>query len=183
MGKAYYDRNFKKLIYVNSFPVNETWVSIDTTVYCIKDNKIASATTAPPLGQFSIFHLALTSQINNYGLKNSMFKVGKVEKQKNMVITTWLAPFQYAKIFGKVLISTIDNKLYGIVFLDKNDKVLRKQFFNKYQNFSGLEFPLEIIDISYTNGKENYQVTTYKNLEIDKVSEDNLYNYTLPKLN
>lgn len=112
-----------------------------------------------------------------------MFKIQKVEKQKNMVITTWLAPFQFSKIFGKVLISTVSNKLYGIVFLDQKGLVLRKQFFNNYQNISGIEFPMEIVDITYVNGKENYQVTTYKNIEVDKISEDNIYNYIIPNHN
>jgi hypothetical protein len=183
IGKVYYDRNIKKLVYQNSFPAVETWVSFDTTVYCIVNNKVTKRITSPPLSQFSIFHLALTSQINNYGLKNTMFKIQKVEKQNSMVITTWLAPFQFSKIFGKVLISNVSNKLYGIVFLDQKGQVLRKQFFNNYQNISGLEFPLEIIDISYVNGKENYQVTTYKNIEVDKISEDNMYNYIVPQYN
>ena len=110
-----------------------------------------------------------------------MFKVQKVEKQNNMVITTWLGPPQYSKIFGRVLISNANNKLYGIVFLDQKEKVLRKQFFNNYQNIDGIEFPTEITDITYVNDKENYQVTTYKNIEVDKISEENLYNYPIPK--
>lgn len=181
VGKFFYDRNIKKLLYVNSFPSRETWVSIDTSVYCIVDNKIKSRTTSPPLSQFSMFHLALTSQINNYGLKNTKFRIGKVEKQKDMVISTWLPPMQYVKHFGKVLISNKNNKLFGIVFLDQKDGVIRKQFFNNYQNIHGLEFPMEIIDITYIGGNENYQVTTYKNIEIDKLSEEHLYNYTIPR--
>lgn len=68
-----------------------------------------------------------------------------------------------------------------MVFIDSKDKIIRKQFFDNYQNFRGLEFPMEIVDISYTLNKENYQVTTYKNLEIDDVTEDYIYNFAIPK--
>jgi hypothetical protein len=123
----------------------------------------------------------LTNQINNYGLKNSPFTIQKVEKQGDMVITTWLPPKALATLFGKVLISNKNNRLFGMIFIDSKDKILRKQFFDKYQNFRGLEFPMEIVDITYKDDKENYQVTTYKNIVIDDVTEDYLYNFALPK--
>ncbi len=181
IGKFYYDKNIKKLVYQNTFPQKETWVSSDTLVYRIINNKIAAKYASPPIGQFSIFHLVLTNQINNYGLKNSPFTIQKVEKQNDLVITTWLPPKNLAIIFGKVLISNKNNRLFGMVFIDSKDKIIRKQFFDSYQNFRGLEFPMEIVDISYTLNKENYQVTTYKNLEIDDVTEDYIYNFAIPK--
>ena len=181
IGKFYYDKNIKKLVYQNTFPQKETWVSSDTLVYRIIDNNIAAKYASPPIGQFSIFHLVLTNQINNYGLKNSPFTIQKVEKQNDLVITTWLPPKNLAIIFGKVLISNKNNRLFGMVFIDSKDKIIRKQFFDNYQNFRGLEFPMEIVDISYTLNKENYQVTTYKNLEIDDVTEDYIYNFAIPK--
>src|ERR1039457_119955 len=75
MGKFFYDKSIKKLVYVNTFPLNEVWVSADTNVYKIVDNKLMARFLSPPIGLFSIFHLALTSQINNYGLKNSTFTI------------------------------------------------------------------------------------------------------------
>lgn len=182
IGKFYYDKNIKKLVYQNTFPQKETWVSSDTLVYRIINDKVESKYKSPPIGQFSIFHLVLTNQINNYGLKNSPFTIQKVEKQNDLVITTWLPPKNLAAIFGKVLISNKNNRLFGMVFIDSKDKILRKQFFDRYQNFRGLEFPMEIVDITYTSDKENYQVTTYKNIEIDDVTEDYLYNFVIPKL-
>ena len=181
IGKFYYDKNIKKLVYQNSFPQKETWVSLDTSVYQIVNEKVVSRFKSPPIGIFSIFHLVLTNQINNYGLKNSPFTIQKVEKQGDMVITTWLPPKSLATLFGKVLISNKNNRLFGMIFIDSKGKILRKQFFDKYQSFRGLEFPMEIVDITYKDDKENYQVTTYKNIEIDEVTEEYLYNFAVPK--
>ena len=138
VGTVYYDRNAKKLVYCNTFPKREDWVSIDTLVFQVVNNKVLSKYKSPPLGEFSIFNLALTSQINNYGLSNSMFKIEKVEKESGMVITTWIPPKKFATIFGKVLISNKNNRLNGIVFLDKDGKVIKKQFFDNWGNFDGL---------------------------------------------
>ena len=181
IGKFYYDKTIQKLVYISTFPVNETWVSQDTNLYKIEDNKVVTRYSSPPLGSFSIFHLALTSQINNYGLKNSTFTISKVEKQNDMVITTWLPPEKLAKLTGKVLISNKSNTLYGIVFMDNKENIVKKQFFNNYINISGVEFPLEITEISYANNKENYQVTTYKNVMIDETSDNMYFDYPIPK--
>ncbi len=181
MGKFYYDKTIQKLVYVNTFPLNETWVSVDTNLYKIVDNKVITRYLSPPITLFSIFHLALTSQINNYGLKNSPFTISKVEKQNDMVITTWLPPSSMAKISGKVLVSNKSNKLFGIVFMDNKGVIVRKQFFDNYENVKGVEFPMEITDITYTKGKENYRVTTYKNIEIDETADNLYFDYPIPK--
>lgn len=180
MGKFYYDRNFKKLVYLNNFPKKETWVSKDTSIFHFVDNKLIDRQSAPPVAEFSMFHLALNSQLSNYGFKNTAMAIEKVEKQNDMVITTWTLPAKAAKLFGKIKTSTKNNKLHGIVFLDTENKVIKKQFFNDYKNLNGLEFPHEVIDILYFNGKENYQVTTYKNITIDDLTEGNIYNYPIP---
>ena len=180
MGKFFYDKSIQKLVYISNFPVDETWVSVDTNLYKIVDNKVMARYTSPPISLFSIFHLALTSQINNYGLKNSVYSISKVEKQNDMVITTWQPPANMAKMTGKVLISNKSNTLFGIVFLDTKGNVIKKQFFENYQNVSGVEFPMEITDITFTGDKENYQVTTYKNVVIDETAKNLYFDFPIP---
>lgn len=181
IGKFFYDKTIQKLVYVNTFPSNEIWVSVDTNLYKIVDNKLMARFLSPSISLFSIFHLALTSQINNYGLKNSPFTISKVERLDDMVITTWLPPENLKKVAGKILVSNKANKLYGIVFMDKNGVIARKQFFNNYQNVKGVEFPMEITDITFTNNKENYQLTTYKNVDVDETTNNLFFDYPIPK--
>lgn len=183
MGSFYYDRNFKKLVYITRFPKKETWVSIDTSVYHLVNNKVIDRQSAPPIAEFSMFHLALNSQLSNYGFKNTALKIEKVERDGDMVITTWSPPEKAAKLFGKIKTSTKNSRLFGIVFLNTENNILKKQFFNEYKNINGLEFPHEVVDITYIKGKENYQVTTYKNIVIDDLTEGSIYNYTIPGVN
>lgn len=180
MGKFYYDRNIKKLVYINSFPKKEAWVSVDTSIYHIENNKVLNRQSTPPVAEFSMFHLALNSQLSSFGFKNSALTIEKVERTNDMVITTWAVPEKAAKLFGKIKTSTKNNRLTGIIFIDVDGNLLKKQFFNNYKNFNGIEFPQEVIEIIYINGKENYQVTTYKNIVIDDLTESDIYNYSIP---
>jgi hypothetical protein len=56
---------------------------------------------------------------------------------------------------------------------------MRKQFFEEYQVFSGLSFPGKIVEINTTNGIDSYQVTTYKNIVVDEMENDNKYYYNV----
>ncbi len=179
MGQVYYDKNSKKIVYNVRFPEKETWVIIDTSLYRIVGKEIKEVRKVPAIAEFSIFHLSLNGNIKDYGLKQSFYAVDKIEKEGDMVITTWKAPEKLSKVFGKVVMSQKERKLYGVVFFTPADVLVSKQFFKNYSNVNGLEFPTEIIQVTYIKNQENYQVTTYKNIIVDDMQEDNIYNYKL----
>lgn len=183
MGRVYYDKTVKKIVYTINFPEKEIWVINDTSICKIVNNKLISSQKALSIAEFSIFHLALNGNLNNYGLnhKNSFYKIDKVEKENDMVITTWLPDKKLSSIFGKVVMSNKNKKLSGIVFFKADGEVLNKQFFRNYTNSNGCEFPTEIVKIAYKEDGENYEITTFNNIIIDDLREDNIYNYTLPK--
>lgn len=184
MGQVYYDKTAKKIVYNIKFPEKETWVIVDTVLYRIVDKEIKDVKTIPAIAEFSIFHLSLNGGIADYGLKKSFYTIEKAEKENDMVITTWLAPEKFSKTFGKILLSQKDKKLFGVVFFSPANVLLSKQFFKNYTNVNGLEFPTEIVQITYPvnkAGEENYQLTTYKNIIVDDLKEDNIYNYKLLK--
>lgn len=97
-----------------------------------------------------------------------------------MVITTWEPPRSHSRMFGKVMISNKERKLYGIVFFDKDGAIVKKQFFSKYLSINGLEFPGEVVEILYDEGHESYRITKYKNIVLDDLSNEILYNYPIP---
>lgn len=181
MGTVYYDKNLKIIIYKTSFPGIETWVVKDTLLYKIENNKIINKTVVPFIAEFSIFHLSLNGNLSDYGLKKSCFTIDNVEKQNDMVITTWIPPVKYHEVISKILVSNKNKHLFGIVFLNGLKKLVSKHFFKKYQNISGLEFPTEIVKISYTSdGQENYEMTTYRNIVVNDFMDDSVYNFKIP---
>ncbi len=182
MGKVYYDKNAQKIIYINTFPKKETDVLIDTVLYSIIDNKIISKNSTFFTYKYSIFHLALIGNLSTFGLDGSVYKLVKTEKEKDLVITTWQADGKAKEKLGKIILSTKNKKLYGVVVFDNKNKIVMKQFFKNFVNVNGMDFPSEITQISYNaSGKESYGITTYKNIVVDDIKDDNIYNFALPK--
>ena len=178
IGTAYYDKLAKKLVYKISFPEKETWVFKDTTFYVFKNDKFVTKKKSILLPEFSIFHLALNNKLADYGLKDSPFKIDKIEKEKNMVITTYKPTGKVAASMGNILLSIIDKKLNGVIFYNTKNEISTKIFYKDYKLFSALTFPTVVTQFTYLKG-ENLQQTTYKNVVVDQLSDDNIYNYDL----
>lgn len=181
MGTVYFDKNNKKIVYSISFPTKTLQVLTDSFFYELKANKLSEKKKATNLLQFSIFNLALSSNLSNYGLNtNGIFKLTDVSKEDSLVISTWEpSTAKLKELTGKVLISQKRRLLYGLVFFDNKNNVLSKQFFTEYMNVKGLNFPSQITQINYINGKEYYKVTTYKNIVVNATNENEIYNYNI----
>ena len=177
MGQVFYDRNNKQLIYYVTFPEKETWVTSDTVVYQIKDGKLISKTATFSMAEFTVFHLALNSHLQDFGLKNTRYAARDVQREGDLVITTWAPPEKAREKLGNILVSVKNKQLFGVVFQDPQGVIIRKQFFEAYQLISGLAFPGKIIEINISNGIESYQVTSYKNVVVDEMENDNKYFY------
>lgn len=175
MGNFFYDINKKQIIYRNYFPEKETWITADTILFHIVNGQVKSTQKIPDFSEFSIFHLALTRNLRDFGIDENSFKLDKVEQDGNMVISTYLPEKQYRSFSGKIMISTQDGKLFGIVFFDLDDNIVKKQFFEDYITERGLPFPGKITEIFYKNSGEEYKVTTYKNIVYNATEPMDLY--------
>ncbi|MFW5877746.1 MAG: hypothetical protein ACOCUP_01405, partial [bacterium] len=108
MGNFYYDMNKEQIIYRNFFPEKETWVTIDTVLYHLVNDEIVSTQTIPDLSKFSIFHLALTRDLKNFGIDDKSFILKKVEEDQGMVISTYVPNSKYLKFDGRIMLSMKD---------------------------------------------------------------------------
>lgn len=179
LGQVYYDRNIKQIIYYLTFPEREIWVTADTLVYQIRGDKLISKTATFSMAEFTVFHLALNSRLQDFGLRNTRYTVEGVTREKDMVITTWSPPEKAREKLGNILVSVKNKQLFGVVFQDPAGTVIRKQFFEDYKVTGGLAFPGKITEINITNGIESYQVTTYKNVVADELENDSKYYYNV----
>jgi hypothetical protein len=177
MGQVFYDRNNKQLIYYVTFPEKELWVTSDTVVYQIKDGKLINKTATFSMAEFTVFHLALNSHLQDFGLKNTRYVASDIKREGDLVITTWVPPEKAREKLGNILVSVKNKRLFGVIFQDPQGVIIRKQFFEDYQLISGLAFPGKIIEINISNGIESYQVTSYKNVVVDEMENDSKYFY------
>jgi hypothetical protein len=160
-----------------TFPENEIWVTSDTVVYQIRNGKLISKTATFSMAEFTVFHLALNSHLQDFGLKNTRYVAENTQRDRDLVITTWAPPVKAREKLGNILVSVKNKQLFGVVFQEPSGAIIRKQFFEDYQMINGLAFPGKIIEINISNGIENYQVTSYKNAVVDEMENDNKYFY------
>jgi hypothetical protein len=182
MGTVYYDRTHKKLVYDVRFPEKEQWVILDTVFYKIKDDKVVLKQFIPMLPSATIFESALANNLDNFGLENSFYKLQSVEKDADLVISTWLPDKRLSKVMGKIYISRKNNQLYGIAFYTNENELLKKQIFDGYLRSSGIAFPKEITEIIYKLAGKELKVTSFKNLVVNEMKNDAIYNYTVPSM-
>jgi hypothetical protein len=188
MGKVYYDKIFKKIVYSLNFPKKEDIVIQDTSMFKINAAGLLTEQTRTLLmPEFTVFHLALTGKLSDYGLQSgkeekSIYKVGSVVKTKDGILTTWVpSDDKFKTLFGDIKMLTKNRRLDVMIFYDKDGKMVSRQFFKKYINVKGIEFPTEVTMISYAfDGTKNIQQTTYKNIVIDQNDEDQMYRYRIP---
>jgi hypothetical protein len=178
-GKVYYDKNFSELIYDVSFPQKEKWVLNDTILTKIRKDTLFEKITIPSINKFTIFHLALNSSLNDFGLKNSIYKISKVEKKNDLVLSYWKIPEQASTVLDHVIVAKKDNRLESVIMMGDKLNVISRQFFKEYIKISAFEFPQQIIQIIYSeDGKENYQITEFKNIKVNELEKDRLYRST-----
>ncbi len=181
MGTVYYDLNNRVILYNITFPEKGQLVIADSMMTTLTHDTIVNQVKSGIVPEFSIFHLALTGRLNNYGFKDSFFKVDKVEQDQGQVITTWRPGPQLAKQVGKVIMSNQNRQLLGIAFFSPEEELLNRQIFKDYTKVQGLSFPTRIIQTVYREDGQSKQITTYRNLVLNELENDLLYNFALPK--
>jgi len=150
-------------------------------MYKIVGKDVSRNPLIPGFIDFSIFNLALNNNLKNYGLQKSVYTMKKVEKDEDLVISTWEPKKEVEKNIGILKIAVGENKLSGIIFYDPQNKMIGKQLFSEYATIGGFEFPTEIMNYSFrTDGSEIHQLTTYKNIKVNNWDENTYYNYPVP---
>jgi len=181
MGTVFYDKNQKKLVLKNGFPVKETLVYSDTVTYVLRVGKIFNQFTNLSPVEFSIFHLALNGNLSNYGLDKAGYSLEEVKRDKGLVIASWVPDNNFYGKLGKILIAVKDKELYSVLFLDLSEKIISKHIFHKYTNINGFVFPTEVVRIFYKDDEEFYEVSTYRNIKINETGNDEYYNIQIPQ--
>ena len=178
LGTFYYDMQAKQIVFDVRFPNKEIWVFKDTTHYIIQNDSVKQTIRSSLIAEFSVFHLSLKNQLQNYGLDNSVFSLDDVVKDGDMVISKWTAPKKMK--MGDVAISTKQNKLFGVIFYNNDGSVMRKQFYKNYSNIRGVQVPGEVIDFFYREDEESIQKTEYRNVKVNDEAKNSMYFYRIP---
>jgi hypothetical protein len=179
MGKLYYDIHQKKLVYDLTFPEKEVWVVRDTISTVYRNNILYKTEKINPFVETTIFHKCLVGNLNDFGLKNSLYSIDNIERDQGLVITTWLPPSNKAGL-GPILTSTQNNVLYGVIFKTPDGDVFNKQIYKEYVTVSGLKIPTEIIQVITKGESEIYQIVNLSEIKVNSTSNEKMYIYPYP---
>lgn len=180
MGTAYYDKTLQKIVYDVSFPQKMVLIAQDTSLYRVMQGKPVQRVQTGTSVQFSLFALILNGGLPYFGLQQSLYTMGNVQKNGTQVITEWLPNAKMAKKMGKVLLSQENKQLSGVVFYSPQGEITTKEFFRQYVQQQGVSVPTELIQIGYVGGKEQKKMTNFRNIIINEKGNDAMYNYAIP---
>lgn len=181
LGHVYYDIQYGKIVYDITFPQKSIMIMTNDAMVIMKDDSVVNKKRANHLVRFSIFNLCVKGSLPHFGLKETPFELKNIEKEDDMVISTWELPEKQIEEKSKILLSHIDKQLQGIVTYGKDEEIISKQFFEQYTTIKGLNFPKRVVHFMYTDtDKKNIRITTYKNIKINHSGNEAYYNYTIP---
>ena len=179
-GAIYYDKNLHKTVYNIRFPEPEQWLVRDTFMYRMKADTLVSQQMVPPVGEFSIFNMMLSQQLNDFGLSKVGYTPGDVQQNGNQVIAQWLPPEQLKSYLGPVSLAQEQKRLSAAAFYDKDQKLVSKFYFQDYSVQNGLAVPGKIYQIFYRPEGEFVRIMTLKNIQINQTDEDSTYDFVTP---
>ncbi|MGB3617639.1 MAG: hypothetical protein WBA12_05925 [Catalinimonas sp.] len=176
MGTVYYDKFEKRIVYQVNFPQAETWVHADTSVYRLVDGQVQDRQSLPNIIEFTMFHLALNQNLTDFGMKNSVFKIGEVRRVGDQVLTTWSPPAKLAKQFGEVVVAQNNKQLAGLAVYNPDGELLSRQVVKKHLRAGNFSFPGQIVQVTdLEDGRKQYRITTFRNLVVNEEAHDDVY--------
>jgi len=179
-GVVYYDKNIGELIYRLSFPQPEVWIIADTSIFKTRADTLYERTSIPSINEFTVFHLSLNSGISDFGLKKSMYKVSRVEKKNDQVLSYWKIPDKLDSPIDHIIVAKQDNRLASVVMVGKDSRILSKQFYRDYMKIDAFEFPRQIVQIlTDDSNRESYNVTEFKNIQVNDMEHDNMFRHKM----
>jgi hypothetical protein len=177
MGKVFYDKNIREIVYEISFPKQNRFAITDNGILPNQTDSIDLTGKTKQLVDFSVVNLFLNQELGYFGLENTPFTMLSVEREGDMVISEWQLPEEMGQNMGKMLISQKNKQLFGLVTLGPDDVLVSKQFFSEYIDVNGYMFPSKIIQINYSLLGESKKITTFRNIKLNNYANENSYHF------
>ncbi|TAE38526.1 MAG: hypothetical protein EAZ70_09775 [Runella slithyformis] len=127
------------------------------------------------------FYYFLNNQKADLGLRAMGFINKSIKFEKNLMITTWIAPPRLAKEISLVeLVHEGTNPIYT-KYVNSKGQTIKKVYYYNYQNVGGLDFPLIVTQIDYFSAKDSsVSKTSYSDIKINEAVSRKLSDFTIP---
>lgn len=171
-GEVFYFLPKKQLAYKNTIPLNQLIIIQDSTMKIFVRDKLENEYPYPNLLDFSIFHLILTSKLQDFGLHDTPFKIVETKKENGVILTRWEIPYKTRSTLKAFELAQKDGKLMGLISYGEKDEVLSKQVFTDYIYVQGFWFPAKSMELKYSAQGVHKKLMNYSNIQFK--NEDQL---------
>ena len=143
--------------------------------YVYKDYNYTQGTETSSLYYF------LKDKNNELGLRALGFKLNTSKFENGFLITTWLPPAQYMKIFSIVELVYQQGKPIFTKFINNKNFVIKRSYYYNYTKVFNYNFPLAITHIEYSEkGDSIVEKTVYSNIKVNNLATNSYFDYQIP---
>lgn len=173
-GHITYDNRNNTLTSVYSYPFDYTVeLTFNKITQWHHNQKEAEIKADSSLLKSSLLYKAINGTLYNGGAEDYNYRITNVSKRNGAVFTEYSLPENYidtaALLVSKIIISQANNRLNAVVMLNKQGSPMVRTFYYNYINVDGIDFPTQIVSVTYQNG-EIYSKTTYNNVVVDNIT-------------
>jgi hypothetical protein len=140
--------------------------------WIIRNDTLSSIKPSTLQPRLSVLHLSLNQQLGGFGLEQSGYTMTSVKTEQGLVISNWSPPANARKKMGAIALASRERQLQSVIFYHPDGRILRKQYFRKYQRNSNVSLPTEVVDEIFEKDKKIFQSTEYKNIVINDQAPD-----------
>jgi len=182
MGRVFYNQAHQRIVYRVDFPEPEVIIATDSVLYRVRDDSIAAQLPSPNMVSFSVLALCLRGDMPYFGLDASPYEMAQAEREGELVVSTWSPPEAWQEFKGDIVVAQKDRQLHGLISYGPEGNMLGRQFFRKYVAIQGLQVPTEVIAYTYFGEETQTRITTFREPQLNQMTDDTYYLYPVPGL-
>ncbi len=153
----------------------------DLNIYNPRENEVYKEFNYNQGTENTSLYYFLKDRNNELGLRSLGFKLNGSKVENGYIVTSWLPPAQYMKMFNAVELVYQQGKPVFLKFINNKNKAIKKSYYYNYTKVLNLNFPLAITHINYfDNGDSTVEKTVYSNIKVNSASNNSYFDFNIP---
>ncbi|MEP0984788.1 hypothetical protein [Ekhidna sp.] len=150
-------------------------------IYNPLNNQVFESTNYQSGSQSTTFYYFLKNQYADMGLKRVGFELSDIKVDGDLLINYWTPPEEVGAFSDIELVRKARKPIF-MGYRDRKGKYLKKVYYYNYENIGyGIEFPMSITEIDYTEQDSIVSKTTFQGFRFDDQSDFEMLNFEIPK--
>jgi len=181
-----FDQTQGKMVTYFHYPKEYFFVNNDfgeAKIYLPESNKVIVKYGKNYSTSSSFIYSFLNNQQSDFGLKGQDFQLKETYFEDQYLVTKWIPPSQFLKLFTSVKLVTENNYPVFCGYYDSDGDAVQKMYFSNYIPVNYTKIPGRITQISYVleSGDSSVNKITFSNLKTGTNLANNLRDFKIPE--